>query len=307
VTLSDALEAFWISKLGADRVKQLPGGDGSATTMERARGVMRVIGKDRAQFHKLLFEGFDGYFHQSVFARVLKKSIAKELEELPTGKKVNDVELWTTMTPARGSVRVLAGVRKQMQFLTEKDQVVREMITIPVIAETIPSYFRVRVLTVQSTVKTWTELLGKEINRILSPIVDTDLAENVFRVVEASGANLGEMHDLSKHAVDLMKNTQTVFTYSGTFGVRKVGRTRHSTEGGFLSRGRQPLHRVMKPEFDELVSSDQIRHCDIEIQDGYEGLVPGTALSLYPVEGKLVFRKMLGGGLVNDFLAYLAR
>jgi hypothetical protein len=28
---------------------------------------------------------------------------------------------------------------------------------------------------------------------------------------------------------------------------------------------------------------------------------------LYPVEGKLVFRKMLGGGLVNDFLAYLAR
>ena len=87
MTLADALEAFWISKLGTDRVKQLPGGEGAGTTLERARGVMRAIGKDRAPFHNLLFEGFDGYFHQSVFARVLKKSIAKELEELPTGKK----------------------------------------------------------------------------------------------------------------------------------------------------------------------------------------------------------------------------
>ena len=304
--LADALEAFWISKLGTERVKELPGGDVAGTTLDRARNVIRTIGKDRERFHALLFEGFDGYFHQSVFARQLTKSITKELKALPTGKKVNDVELWTMTSPTTGTVRVLAGVRKQMQFLTEKDQVIRETITIPAIAETIPSYFRVRVLTVQSTVKAWTELLGTEINRILSPVVDTDLAENMFRAVETTGANLGDLHDLSEQAVELMKNTKSVYTYSGTFGVRKVGRTRHSTEGGFLNRGRQPLHNVMKPEFDELISSDQIRQCDIEIREAYEGLVAGTALSLYPVEGKLVFRKMLGGGIVNDFLAYLA-
>ena len=40
---------------------------------------------------------------------------------------------------------------------------------------------------------------------------------------------------------------------------------------------------------------------------GATGLLAGTALVIYPVEGKLVFRRMLSGGAVDAFLAYLAR
>jgi hypothetical protein len=202
---------------------------------------------------------------------------------------------------------VLAGVRKQIEFLTETDDVIRQDVTIPAMAEALPAYFRVRVLTLQSTVKLWTELLARPIRRILTPVIDTELSELLFQALSKDSIDLGVMHDLSRQAVELMTNTAKVHTYSGTFGVRKVGRTRHTTEGGGFGRQRQPLHTVMRPEFDELIASDQIRHCEIEIQEDYEGLMSGTALVLYPMEGKIVFRRMLGGGLIDDFLAYLAR
>jgi hypothetical protein len=64
---------------------------------------------------------------------------------------------------------------------------------------------------------------------------------------------------------------------------------------------------VMPVKFNELISAQQIRNCDIEIYESFQGLTAGTALALYPIEGKIVFRRMLGGGVVNDFLAYLAR
>lgn len=105
-----------------------------------------------------------------------------------------------------------------------------------------------------------------------------------------------------------MKDTDHVYTYSGTLNVQTVGRTTHVTEGGKLrGRRRQPLHRVMPVKFKELISAERIRNSDIEIYESFQGLTAGTALALYPIEGKIVFRRMLGGGVVNDFLAYLAR
>jgi hypothetical protein len=307
VKLTDDLNAFWISKLGTKRVTELSASSRSGTTLDKARNVLTEMGKDRALFHKLMFEGFDGFFHQSVFSRFLgRKSMAKALEDLAIGNK-GPVTWMARESLSAGRVRVLGGVQKQIEFLTETDDVIRQDVTIPAMAEALPSYFRVRVLTLQSTVKLWTELLARPIRRILTPVIDTELSDLLFQALSKGATDLGVMHDLSRQAVELMKNTGKVHTYSGTFGVRKVGRTRHTTEGGGFGRRRQPLHIVMRPEFDELIASDQIRHCEIEIQEDYEGLISGTALVLYPMEGKIVFRRMLGGGLIDDFLAYLAR
>lgn len=308
MTVAENLEAFWISKLGAERLAELPGGSSGRGNLDKALNVVKEIKKDREAFHGLIYDGFDGYFHQSVFARTLgRKSMAGRLTELELGKTEKDVEWWARQTPRAGHVRVLAGARKQMQFLTEDDDVIRRTVSIPVMIEAVPSQLRVRALTVQSTVPTWTELLGVPVRRILTPVVDTELADQLFHAMTDAPEDLGEMQDLSAKAVELMKSTENVHTYSGTFNVRTVGHTKHTAGGGRGGRRRQPLHAVMRPEFDELVASDKIRHCEIEIQKEFKGLAPGTTLVIYPVEGKIVFRRMLGRGLIDDFLAYLAR
>ena len=308
MALAENLNAFWISKLGADRLAQLPGGTNGRGSLDKALNIMRELKRDRETFYNLLFEGFDGYFHQSVFARSLgKKSMASTLAKLEMGKTVKDVEWWATHTPRAHHVRVLAGVRRRMQFLTDKDVAVRHVITIPVLIEAVPSLLRVRTLTVQSTPTTWSELLGDSITRILTPVVDTELHDQALDATGAAFEDLGEMVDLSAQAIDLMKETTNVYTYSGTFAVRTVGHTRHMTGGGG-SRKRQPMHTVMGVEFDELVTSSRIRQCEIEVQRDFgAGLLAGTALVIYPVEGKIVFRRMLSGGAVDAFLAYLAR
>lgn len=309
MALAENLNAFWISKLGADRLAQMPGGTNGRGSLDKALNVVRELKRDRETFYKLLFEGFDGYFHQSVFARALgKKSMASTLARVEIGKTVKDVEWWATQSPRQHHVRVLAGVRRHMQFLNAKDVGVWHVITIPVMIEAMPSLLRVRTLTVQSTPAMWSELLGEEIIRILSPVVDTELQDQALGATGAAFEDLGEMVDLSEQAVALMKDTANVYTYAGTFAVRTVGHTRHATGGAGLGRKRQPMHQVMRPEFDELVASDRIRQCEIEVKRDFgAGLLEGTALVIYPVEGKIVFRRMLSGGAVDAFLAYLAR
>ena len=308
MALAENLNAFWISKLGADRLAQLPGGSTGRSSLDKALNVVRELKKDRETLYNLLFEGFDGYFHQSVFVRDLKKSMASTLANLEIGKTVKDVEWWAIQSPKAHHVRVLAGVRRQMQFLTAKDVGEWYVITIPVMIEAMPSLLRVRTLTVQSTPTTWSELLGKEITRILTPLVDTELHDQALGATGVPVGDLGEMVDYSRHAVELMKDTANVYTYAGTFAVRTVGQTRHATGGGGLGRKRQPMHVVMSTEFNELVGSDRVRQCEIDVQKDLDiGLLAGTALVIYPVEGKIVFRKMLSGGAVDAFLAYLAR
>jgi hypothetical protein len=306
--IDERLDAFWISKLGVTRLAELPGGSSGASPLEKALNVVRQLGDDRQRFHELIWEGFDGYFHQSVYARKLgRKSMAGPLAELPVGERQGEVEWWSQQSLPSKRTRVLAGARKQMEFLSESDQVVRQTVVIPVMAEALPMRLRIRVLTVQSTVPTWTELLGVPIRRILTPVVDNELVDLIFHALEHLAPGLGEMQDLSAQTVELMKDTAKVYTYSGTFGVRMVGRTRHTAEGGWLGRRRQPLHAVMRSEFDELISAEQIRHCEIEIHEECMGLPPGTAVVIHPVEGKIIFRRMLGGGVIDDFLVYLAR
>lgn len=309
-SIDERLHAFWISKLGVDRLAELQGKSTDESPFEKALSVVRQLGEDRRRFHDLIWEGLDGYFHQSVYARTLgRKSMSGPLAELQVGKSQGEVEWWSRQSlPSRKGIRVLGGAHKRMEFLTETDQIVRQIVAVPIMVEALPSRLRIRALTLQSTSTTWTDLMGVPIRRILTPVVDNELTDLVFKALEPLSPGLGEMQDLSARAVDLMKDVAKVYTYSGTYGVRTVGRTQHKSEGGRPGgRHRQPLHVVMQPEFDELTSAEKIRHCEIEIQEEWNGLPRGTAVVIYPTEGKIIFRRMLGGGVINDFLAYMAR
>jgi hypothetical protein len=308
-SLAARLDAFWISKLGVERLAQLPGGSTGKKPLERALNVVRELPpRDRRQLHELLWEGFDGYFHETVYARnELQKPIAGPIADLPLGASQGPVEWWARQSASAQSIRALAGAKKEIEFLTEAGALVREVVAVPVLVEAVSSRLRVRVLTVQSTPPTWTELTGVAVRRLLTPVVANESADLVLSVLAGLPTQVGTMQDLSAQVVRLMKNTETCFTYSGTYGVRTVGRTRHTSEGGRLGHRRQPLHVVMPSEFRELISAKQVRHCEIEMQRPFEGLPPGTAVVLYPVEGKIVFRKMLGKGIIDEFLAFVAR
>jgi hypothetical protein len=301
---TDNLDAFWISKLGSDRLSDLTETSGEDVS-DKALAVVRELAKNRNRFYDLLFEGFDGYFHQSVYARK-DTSLLGRLKQLSIGKTAGKVEWWSKQS-GDDQVRVLAGVRKDVEFVVGS-RVVTETIPIPAMVEASASSLRVRILTVQSKPETWGKLLNLEITRMLTPIKDTELSETIYDALHPELAEFGKIQNLSSMAVKLMKDIDHVLTYSGTFGVKnkttKVGRTRHSTDGRFGTRN--PMHVVMEPEFKQLVGSTDIRHCEIVIKTDHHGLIPGTALVFFPDEGKIIFRRMLGKGVIDAFLANLA-
>jgi hypothetical protein len=129
----------------------------------------------------------------------------------------------------------------------------------------------------------------------------------LHKAIEHMGMDTGKIWNLSAKAAGLMVDIARVHTYSGTYGVRKVGRTRHTTEGGRPGRHRRPLHEVMREDFEELVSAEDIRDCEIKIQKPLHGLVPGTAVVLNPAAGRCVFREMLGKDRISVFLDYLVK
>jgi len=302
-TLTDNLDAFWISKLGTGRLSDLT--ESGADISEKALAVVRSLAKDRERFYGLLFEGFDGYFHQSVYAR-RKTALAGRLRRLQIGEADGRVEWWSRQSEGPDRVRVLAGVRKDLEFLAGK-QVVTRTIPIPAMAEVDSSKLRARILTVQSKPETWSKLLNENVDRLLTPIKEAELCETLYDAISPRLEDFGKIQNLSSVAVKLMKDTDHVLTFSGTFGVKKVhakvGRTRHITDGRLGKRS--PMHEVMKAEFDELVNSDDIRHCEIVIKTEHHGLIPGTALVFFPDEGKIGFRRMLGKEIINDFLGQI--
>jgi hypothetical protein len=305
MSIAENVRAFWVSKLGTARLAELSEGAGGRSTLEKARTILRS-NKGKEFFYALVSEGFDGYFHQSAFLRTVDhKVIKKKLAAIETGHTEHGIEWWAR-DDNPNHIRILAAVVQRMEFLTENNQAVPHNILVPAMVELVGDTLRVRALTVQSTASTWTQLIEVPIRRLLTSVADTEIADRLI-VSTTDLEHLGTMQNLSAQAIALMKNTEHVYTYSGTLSVEKVGRTSHMTEGARIGGRRQPMHKVMRSRFNELVSADQIRHCDIEIYEKFQGLPAGTALVMYPIEGKIVFRRMLSGGVINDFLAYLAR
>ena len=111
-----------------------------------------------------------------------------------------------------------------------------------------------------------------------------------------------EYVDYSAAAVKLMKRTD-VDTYSGTFGIKTIGSTKHDTIRG---RGKKSLRNSMEDKFQELVSAERIMMREIELGRDYLGLKAGSKVALYSTVGKIAFRSRLQGCDPGEFVKAMA-
>jgi len=302
--LEKALYAKWISRFGRTKIKDLAEGlDVGRSVSDRSKAV--VASSSDEEIQALLLEGFDGYFHQTVYLRSVKKTsqTADAVNAIPEGKSVNSVELEKhTSDVADDEARCLLMVTQTMEFLPKEGAPVIHDIPFPVAVGVAAGALTVQVLTMQITLNTWGELLGKDLRRMLTPVHADTLSDEALNFLRTSKVDIGEYVDYSDGAVKLMKRAD-INTYSGTFEVGTVGSTKHDTVRG---KGKRPLRTSMKTKFEELVSADRIVNAEIELSRDYLGLKSDSKIALYPTVGKMAFRSRLQGRDPDEFITEIA-
>lgn len=304
--LEKALYAKWISRFGRKRVKDLAKGlDAGKSIAERSEAVVKSSSKK--DLSALILEGFAGFFHQTVYLRRLSrpKQSAKAVNEIPMkGEAVDSVVLEERTSDATGAeARCLLMVTKTMEFLPSEGQTVVEDIPFPVAIAIAAGNLTVQVLTMQSTVDTWGEILGENLRRILTPVHADALYDQALNFLRKSKVDVGEYVDYSGAAVKLMKRSD-INTYSGTFEIGTVGSTKHDTVRG---KGKRSLRDSMKAKFEELVSAERITSAETELAHDYLGLKAGSKMALYPTVGKMAFRSRLQGRDPDEFVKEMAK
>jgi hypothetical protein len=304
--LEKALYAKWISRFGRAKVKDLAHGlDAGRSVSERSKAV--VESSNGKELRALLLEGFDGYFHQTVYLRNLKKAkqSAQVVNSIPmTGKSVDSIVLEERTTKAGDNeARCLLMVTQTMEFLPKDGPTVTEDIPFPVAVGVGGHSLTVQVLTMQSTIKTWGEILEIELRRLLTPVHADTLYDAALNFLRTSKVDVGEYVDYSDAAVTLMKRAD-VETYAGSYEIGTVGSTKHDTVRG---RGKRSLRASMRTEFDELVSAKRIVNAEIELDRDYLGLKADSKIALYPTIGKIAFRSRLQGCDPDEFVEEMAK
>jgi hypothetical protein len=305
--LEKALYAKWISRFGRAKVKDLADGlKAGRSVSEKSKAV--VESKDHKELHALLLEGFDGYFHQTVYLRNLKKAkhSVDAVNSIPVGGKGADsVVLEERTTQATDNeARCLLMVTQSLEFLPTDGPTVTRDIPFPVAVGAGGSGLTVQVLTMQSSVKTWSEILEFELRRLLTPVHADSLYDAALSFLRTSKVDVGDYVDYSSAAIALMKRAD-VDTYSGSYEFGTVGSTKHDTVRGMGKK--QPLRTSMKSKFDELISAERIVNAELELSRNYLGLVAGSKLALYPTIGKIAFRSRLQGHDPDEFVEQMAK
>jgi len=303
--LEKALYAKWISRFGRAKVKDLADGlDAGRSVSEKSKAV--VESSNDAELRGLLLEGFAGYFHQTVYLRNLKKpkQSAHAVNSIPVGGKGVDSVVLEERTSKAGDdeARCLLMVTQIMEFLPIDGRPVTRDIPFPVAVGVGGRSLTVQVLTMQSTVKTWGEILELELRRLLTPVHADSLYDMALNFLRTSKVDVGDYVDYSDAAVTLMK-TVDIDTYSGSYEIGTVGSTKHDTVRG---KGKKSLRASMRSEFDKLVSADRIVNAEIELGRDYLGLKAGSKIALYPTIGKIAFRSRLQGCDPDEFVEEMA-
>lgn len=303
--LEKALYAKWISRFGRAKVKDLADGlDAGRSVSERSKAV--VESSNGKELRALLLEGFDGYFHQTVYLRNLKKAkqSAHAINSIQMeGKAVDSVVLEERTTKATDdNARCLLMVTQTMEFLPKDGATVTRDIPFPVAVGVAGHSLTVQVLTMQSTIKTWGEILEIELRRLLTPVHADTLYDTALNFLRTSKVEVGEYVDYSDAAITLMKRAD-VDTYSGSFEIGRVGSTKHDTIRG---RDKKPLRTSMRSKFDELISAERIVNAEIELGRDYLGLKADSKIALYPTIGKIAFRSRLQGCDPDEFVEEMA-
>lgn len=304
--LEKALYTKWVSRFGRAKVKDLADGlDAGRSVSEKSKAV--VESSNDAELHALLLEGFAGYFHQTVYLRNLKKAkqSAHVVNSIPAGGKGVDSVVLEERTSKAGDdeARCLLMVTQTMEFLPKDTATVTRDIPFPVAVGVGGHSLKVHVLTMQSTVKTWGEILELELRRLLTPVHADSLSDAALNFLRVSKVDVGDYVDYSDAAAALMKRTD-VDTYAGSYEIGTVGSTRHDTVRG---KGKKSLRASMRSKFDELVSAERIVNAEVVLGRDYLGLKAGSKIALYPTIGKIAFRSRLQGCDPDEFVEEMAK
>lgn len=239
--LEEALYAKWISRFGRTRVKDLAEGlDAGRSIAERSKALVKA--RSEEELRALILEGFEGYFHQTVYLRKLAKpqQSAEAIRKIPVrGEPVNSVVLEEMAKAPKNELRCLLMVTQRMEFLQKEGPPVSPDIPFPVALGIADGNLTVQVLTMQITVETWGGILEKELRRMLTVVHADVLYDQALNFLHSRKVDVGSYVDYSKASVKLMKR-KDIDTFSGTFEIGTLGSTRHSTLRG---KGKRSLRR----------------------------------------------------------------
>ncbi len=304
--LEKALYAKWISRFGRTKVKDLAKGlDAGRSIAEKSKAL--VESSSEKVLRALILEGFDGFFHQTVYLRKLPKArkSVEALNAIPVrGKAVGSVVLAERTGEATDAEsRCLVMVTQTMEFLPKEGPTVSADIPFPAAVGIAAGNLTVQVLTMQSTLKIWGEILEEELRRMLTPVHADAIYDEALNFLRTSKVDVGNYVDYSGAAVKLMKRAD-INTYSGAFEIGSVGSTKHDTVRG---KGKRSLRDSMNAKFEELVSADRIINAEVELTRDYLGLKAGSKIALYPTVGKMAFRSRLQGCDPDEFVKEMAK
>ena len=303
--LEEALYAKWISRFGRAKVKELAEGlDAGKSVADRSKAIVKASTEE--ELRALLLEGFDGFFHQTVYLRKLPKAQQSidAIKKLPVrGKPVNGVVLEEVTQPAKGELRCLLMVAEIMEFLQQNGSLVSEEIPFPVAIGISGGNLIVQVLTMQIATETWGKILEKDLRRMLTLVHADVLCDEVLNFMRDGKVDVGGYVDYSVASVKFIK-MKDIDTFSGTYEVGTQGSTNHKTLRG---KGKKALRESMPDEFQKLVSAVRIVNAEAQLTADYCGLKQAAKVALYPTVGKMAFRSKLQGCDPDDFIKEMAK
>lgn len=304
--LERALWTKWIGRFGSSKVRELADGlKAGRSITEKSAAVVKSRTAD--ELRSMLFQGFDGYFHQTVYLRKLAKPAdsAAALAAIEVGTETsNSVTFETLDDDSSAGSRYLVMATRTIEFLPRgAGDVIAEDIPFPATVGIAKGILTIQVLTMQSGVETWAEIVGKELRRMLTIIQADGIYDQVLNSLRELQIDAGDYVDYSTAASKLLKD-KAVDTYSGAFGVGTVGSTKHDTVRG---KKRRPLRESMPKKFEELTSASRIIKAEAELRTDGFGLSAGSKVVLYPAVGKMAFRSNLQGCDPDEFVRALGK
>lgn len=200
------------------------------------------------------------------------------------------------------NARCLLMVSRDMEFLPLDGSAIVKTIPFPVAVWVSDSTLTIHVLTMQSSLKAWGEILGEDLKRILTPVRADPLHDAALGFLAKHDVPVGAYVDYSKRAIQLMKSARAD-TFSGTYEVGTAGSTKHDT---LRQNPPKPLRTSMPEEYEKLVSARKIVNCQVQLNGEHLGLPSGAKVALYPTTGKISFRSNLQGSDPDEFVSAMA-
>ena len=273
------------------------------TLTEKAEALLHHIGQDEDELYRLIADGFDSLYHQTMYLRrtddelLIQADTSDEMnfELIPLGAKK-----WLCLVPYELQFHVLAEQGGGTTTVWDAPM------TVPARLETGSGRLVLRVLTVRNVA--WDKIFNRPISRKITNIQTDQVRDQIFSSLQSHGFDIGSVLDFSQKAHDVIASEE-VDTFSGTsVEIRltdPVGSSTHRTTG--TTSGRRPLRTARFEQFKEVLDAGQLSMLDISFNKELHGLLAGTGMVLYPDTGRIRVSSKFEQGDLNEFLEFLSQ